>query len=93
MDEYKTSCQSPNEDEGKPEHILWRPSPRPWRRRKWGPVHGLLCCKNTNDLKQGCTSIDSVSYTYWNRDDLSTENMRIIVKRRAGWKRPSEEVL
>jgi hypothetical protein len=86
LDEHKTSSQSPIEEDSPPEHILARPNPRPWRRRgklfgkenrrKWKTVYGLLCCKNMNEGKQTGLPV----FTYWNRDDLSTENMRIIVR-------------
>ena len=97
LDEYKTSCQSPIEEDGPPEYILCRPNPRPWRRRgrlfgkdndskkKWKTVHGLLCCKNMNERQQTGLPV----FTYWNRDDMSTENMRIIVRTMLkGGKRP-----
>jgi hypothetical protein len=85
IDEYKTTSQNPNKEceDVEPEKILWRPNPRPWRRRgrlfahknwrKWSPVHGLLCCNNMK-------SKSKQSATFWNRDELSTENMLTIVK-------------
>ena len=80
LDEYKTSSVCPRciSSEFVEKGFKSRPHSRPWRRHegKTEKVHGLLGCKNPNCVQQDWTS----GMRYWNRDTLSTCNMRTVVR-------------
>jgi hypothetical protein len=94
LDEYRTSSRDPKSSSPNvPRTIIWRPNPRPWRRRgklfgeknyrKWKEINGLLCCTNINQENEQ-------SVTFWNRDQLNTANMlKIVTEVTAGRGRPA----
>ena len=75
LDEYKTSKICPQEEcYGSLETFKKRKNPKPWKNNLM-TVHGLLRCKS-EICQQACKH----EARFWNRDDVATLNMRIIVR-------------
>ena len=80
VDEHRTSSTCPDCHERELISDRFRESPRPWRRGRMQKVHGLLRCQSENCQFPLISNADRIVSRYWNRDDVSTLNIRSIVQ-------------
>ena len=83
VDEHLTSSVCPICHERQLLASRFRESPRPWRRGHMQRVHGLLRCQSEycrSHMNLNADNPDRILSRYWNRDDVSTLNIRSIVQ-------------
>jgi hypothetical protein len=86
VDEHRTSSVCPYCRERRLISDRYIESPRPWRSGQMQRVNGLLCCQSEYCQFPLNLNADLIVSKYWNRDDVSTLNIRSIVKLLIIWK-------